>query len=539
MENIGEKDKKIPGKQIWFLLENQDELDQLSGVSEELVKRDCSVEMFTLSQLFGPAAHTLLREGVAQIQRILPFVKKTESLDLDIPDLIVTTSPSLSKALRLVPTYRKGKVAVTGIMTSFDWDTSWFDGDFDQVIVPHEKIADEFLESNWKKDRVVVAGPPLPLAFSDNLDEESARTQLGLNAEEGVIIVVDVHETEPKVIDRLVFQFTLPGKAIQPIFYYGDNTQVANGLRKSASSYGLRARMFGRVSDIENYYAASHIVMTPPNSPHIISFLAMNRPLILFGKQSKNNHQSEFLVQEGVAKWIPNLLQLGADLDVFLHSEDEISKFQSNAEKTVTCSGSRIVGEVLFQAAVNKDILRSESALETGESQPDPEAEIPFFENIGGSVSEPRTRKRRFSPISQAQAQDELASLILRERELRKKLEDAKSSRVRWEERCVLARERSEPELLNDALRCASQHRRDEQLFARELASVGTQRDLIKKRFRVSKGMPLQEQRNYSPQSPIPEREPKNSGLESRFREIEVDKDLELLRKRIRDEYKK
>ena len=90
------------------------------------------------------------------------------------------------------------------------------------------------------------------------------------------------------------FQATLIEPPARFVFHHNLDTPVAKTLRQAAEQHGRRALMFGRVPDLERFVLASDLVLTSPSDPLLVETLALNRPLLLLGKDGPAEEQVRF-----------------------------------------------------------------------------------------------------------------------------------------------------------------------------------------------------------------------------------------------------
>ena len=143
------------------------------------------------------------------------------------------------------------------------------------------------------------------------------------------------------------------------------------------------------------------------------------------------------------------------------------------------------------------------------------------------------------SPLSAAQAKDELAALIMVERDLERKLTQAQRDQEQWYQRLELARQWNETELAVEAERRLHAHQNDAARFEEELERIRAQKDKLKSRVRASRGGGgggPRPPRPEGPPSPVGPPSGSRPAPESRFRSMEVERDLSSLKERLRRE---
>ncbi|MBH24905.1 MAG: hypothetical protein CMH57_10715, partial [Myxococcales bacterium] len=342
----------------------------------------------------------------------------------------------------------------------------------------------------------------------------------------------------------------------------------------------------GQVPNLQDFIAVADLVVAPPTSARVVPTLALDRPLLLVGGASEVANQTDFLLDQGCAWHTADILRLGADLEVALGPE-RLAGLAEAAGRVGRVTGSVEVADALALILERRAELQGRVDGDSGDDEPDsPRTSGPFeligsrggrpsaapaaptgpFEAIGGGgdggggftlppiggggggeAPEPgpapparpdaRASAPTASPLSAAQAKDELAALIMVERDLERKLTQAQRDQEQWYQRLELARQWNETELAVEAERRLHAHQNDAARFEEELERIRAQKDKLKSRVRASRG-------GGGPRPPRPEGPPSPVGPpsrsrpapESRFRSMEVERDLSSLKERLRRE---
>jgi len=408
------------------------------------------------------------------------------------------------------------------------------------------------LRKGWREDRVKTAGVPLPKPFCRKLDGEEIRTRFGLDPAQGQILMVVAEGVDHHRLDRLMFQVSLVDRPVQPIFYTGDDSAAATTLRKAAGKYGVMARMFGRVDNLEEFYAACDLVLAEVSNPLIYPLLALDKPVVLFDTDIDTRPVGAFLRDEGAAVLMPDVLRLGAELEGLLNEPDELARLRDGARAVVDQEGAIRVADVLEAIAKDREALLSGPRQTPGQSQADNQMSGGgAFEVIGSADAPPTSTGSSHAPagggpaappasfeppshaarLTAAEAKDALAELILEERRVDNKLSETSRFVAQWEQRLDLAQSAGEAELAREAEPFLKHYQREEAMLIRELDRIRAQKDKLKSRV-VRPGARRPGGGSGGPPAQDPSRV---AQLEGRFRAMEIDRDLERLKSRLQN----
>jgi phage shock protein A len=137
--------------------------------------------------------------------------------------------------------------------------------------------------------------------------------------------------------------------------------------------------------------------------------------------------------------------------------------------------------------------------------------------------------------LSQAEAKEQLAQLILLERDLERRVSEIERQQERWKNRLDLARDWNEEDLAREAESVLRGYLSEAESLNAELGDVRLQKDKLRQaaRSEAERRGAGRDQGPPSQPGPGSERIP---NMEGRFQKMEVDSDLKGLKDRIRRE---
>ncbi len=575
-----EKDSK-PGVRgrIWILVDHSAREAAFEGVSVQLAERNIEAQIVTITEVIGSMAREAIVGGAERLLRGLRVAVQGRVADEDLigavrrarPDVLVITNARHVRALGLLESLTGIPVLQLGVLPDYNLSTSWIHSGLHAFVVGHEEQKQRLIQNGVIAERILVAGPAIQPGFMRDVDRDTAREDLKLT--DKFVVLVRAEGFESTVLEKLVFQCSLVDRPTRFIFHHnGDNT-TAGALRRVAEQHRMQSSMFGKVDDLERYVAAADAVILSPQDSSVAELVASRRPLLFVGEDEQYAAQMQFLVQHGVAHQVVNVVRLGSELDRFSQDEN-LAKMAESAGEIASPDANSRVAEALSTALANLETWRIAPQTETpaGPEKHTPQPEKPGipspFEDIGGPAAnsggqftspgstptptyrEPSAREstsggsvrpveqppRDYSGVSQAEAKEQLAQLILDERDLERRLAEAVRQQDRWRNRLDLAREWQEAELSAEAEAVLRGYIAEAAPLERELQDVLRQKDKLKQAAGGSAN------RGDAPAQPgtgvnSSENDRRASEIERRFSRMEVESDLEGLKDRIKREF--
>jgi hypothetical protein len=430
-----------------------------------------------------------------------------------LPDVVVVTAADTFGAGNAFTRLTGDDVLRIGLVADYALGTAWLDAPLHAWVVPVESFVPPLVDAGVDESRIEVAGPPVPEDYGASSDGASLREEWGLGPEPVVFVHCDRGVWD---LDRLAFQFSLLESDVQPIFYAGADPAVADKLRRAAAKHGVEADLLGAVPSLRDFHAVADLVVAPVEDPRIVYVLAMDRPLLLVG-EAEVRTQVEFLTALGAARHVPDVLRLGTELDL-LAAGDTLGRLRQASATVGKPDGTAKVAE-----AIARLIVAREDILAAGREAP--ETRRGPFERIGAPRAKVRVpgapAQRSASASSEAQAKDELANLIMMEREAEQKATESARAVEQWRQRLELATEWNETELAKEAEVQLERATAAEDAGREELERTRLQKEKLKESVRRGRG-----------DAPAPP----TAAPSEKFEDMEVERDLAALRKRLRDE---
>lgn len=566
-----------PSPRLWILVENGPRELAFESVVRQLGREGVDAQIVTIREVLGSVAREALAGGAERLLRGFRVAFQGRASDEDFlaavgrgkPDVLAVTNPRHIRPLGLMESLTGVATLQLGLLPDFNLAQGWFGTHLGAFVVPHGEHKDRLVTAGMPTERVLVAGPAVVPAFASPLDREAVRQELGLAGQ--VVALVRADGFEHALLEKIVFQSTLVDRGVRFIFHHNGDSATAATLRRAADQYRLPASMFGRVADLERYFAAADFAIVAPGDPWAPELMASGLPQLVVGQDEAFAEQQTFLVRHGAAAQLSDPLRLGAEIDRFAAPES-LSAMRQAAGLLVSPAATTAVAQALLLALEHRQswcqpVPRQGDAPRPGEPVPAPAAAPGPFETIGrapvpggssapapsspassapaaGYGGTPRTETYGASPsvptsaapsadtgarLSQAEAKEQLAQLIMSERDVERRLQDIERQQQRWRSRLELAREWREEELAREAEGLLRDHLAQAEPLRQELDGIRRQKEKLRHAARPAGAAEPATGANGS----VGRRE---SEIEARFQRMEADNDLQGLKDRIRRE---
>jgi len=505
---------------VWLLVDHSSRAMAMAAVADELEAKGVNVEIVTITEVLGTMARSAITGGAERLLRGLRVAVQGQSGDEDLigavqrarPDVLAITDAKNVRALNVLERLTGIPSLQVGVLPDFNLSEMWMKSGLHAFIVPHEELSERLVRSGVDPERVLVAGPAVGTGFTKKLDPAALRSEFGFS-ESQTLLLVRSDTFSLDMLGKLVFQAKLVEGDVQFIFHHNGDSGVASSLRRAASEYGLHAIMFGRVDDLERYVALADAVIVSPEEPLMSEIIAQGTPVVMVGPAGSAAAQVAFLEDHRMGRHVPDLLRLGAELERFITPES-LDAHAEQARSIGLPGGSAEVAEALLRALEHAEAWRIPAGTgqgaptgggddgSSGDDAPKDDRPAGPFETIGsgkgpstttstsggsgsgsgagGGDAGRRDDPQEFVGISRAEAKEQLAQLILAEREAERKLGEIEKEQQRWRGRLDLAREWSEEDLAEEAEGILRGYLEEARPLQQELEDVRRQKAKLK-----------------------------------------------------------
>lgn len=536
---------------IWLLVDHSTRAMAFGDVADALEAAGHTVEVVTMTEALGTMARDMFTGSAERVLRGLRVAIQGGS-DEDLigavrrvkPDVLVVTNPRHTRALSMLEGLAKTPMLQVGVLPDYNLSQAWLKSGLEAFVVPHEELSDRLVRAHVSGERIFIAGPAVEPGFARPLEREALRKEFGFSQKEPIVLV-RAEALDVPTLEKVVFQAKLVEGSVRYVFHHNGDGTAASTLRRAASEYGLPAVMFGRVEELERYIAMADMVLTVAPDPLMPEIMALGLPVMMVGAVGDAAEQAEFLERHSMGRLVSDVLRLGSELERFL-LPDVLEKYTEAARATGLPSGSREVADALLDLIVRSGDWQGEhssSHIQNLPNDQDSGSTHSAFESIGDQGGAGRTGSSRderpardhspetnYAGISRAEAKEQLAQLILAERDLERRLNGLEKEQERWRSRLELARQWNEEDLATEAQDILRGYLAEAKPLQQELQGIRNQKSKLK----VAAGGG----QTSGPAAPVDAaRSNRLQQLEGRFRRMEENRDLDDLKDRIGREF--
>jgi processive 1,2-diacylglycerol beta-glucosyltransferase len=518
---------------------------------------DAEVRVIDIFDYINPAARAVLTKGYASMLSAAPglwgFLYEKESLTDSLapaenfarsvrwdelrgllaefpPDVVAATHPFASAPF--VRLKREGtlEVPLVALITDFTIHNVWVQEGISLYTVADALLTDELAKRGAERELVYPSGIPLGEAFGRSPDVAALKAKFGLDPDPAKkVILVLAKGWEPDLADRLLFQLSLLRAPHQILLSSAGNEELAERLRRFAAIYGVRAKLFGQVENLHEFMAVSDLAVTKGGGLTAAECLASGLPMVILDPAPGDEERtSRFLTEAGVARRAQGVLSLGAEIDFVLSDATAYPRMKQAVAALAKPQAARDAGRAIYLAAQNRAaILKRERerklSAEKGAGAAGPTGAPgvkPVIEEIGQEkpADLPTT-------LTREAAKEILTGWIMNEKDARRRYEEALAEAERWQRRAEIAARRNEDPLAKEALAQAEKARREIFALEGELRRIAAEKAKIT--GRVAGGPP--------PTTTLGSPDVAGAEMESRFRNMELDDELERLKRRLQE----
>ena len=296
----------------------------------DLVKRHPALWGYLYDTTDKKSRNNPVRKLRLDIQRLSTIPLKKE-IKKCCPDWIICTH--FLPAELLDREKRKNRLAtpVSVVVTDYDVHWMWVQKHLDLFFVAHQEIALRLAEREIPAERIVSSGIPVCPAFGSSPDAKIARASLGLNPTQ-ITLLLMAGGFGVGCIDQTARMLLNLRDDIQLISVSGKNSALHKKTTDVARDYPGRMIPVGFTTSIENFMAASDLVITKPGGLTTAECLAMGKPMIIInpipGQEERN---TDYLLENGAALLAIDDVALKYKLNLLLSDAAMISRMQHNA----------------------------------------------------------------------------------------------------------------------------------------------------------------------------------------------------------------
>jgi UDP-N-acetylglucosamine:LPS N-acetylglucosamine transferase len=408
------------------------------------------------------------------------------------PRVVVALDPVSAAAVDVWRGKGLLRAPLVGVVNGLYMDPAWARTAVDRLAVADEIQAEEALDLGLPPECLVPVGVPVCGGFSSpSYDErDQYRQRFGLPADRPVVLTV-THGLELDQLSGVLFQLSMLADRMALMFDVAKDDDGADLLRRRARLYEVPARMFGKVEEAGELWAASDVVLARPHLYVEQRVVPQRIPLICLHPQGElERKRARVYSQRGIGREVHNPATLAAEVELLLRPGPLQEARQKLAEITRRVAAddlARLVAQVGAQAeqilAETREALQRDEAPAPGDAAdadgPTPPRTQGPLELIGVDTGDPSSPGQATAAPAPAET---LADVEAAEAEAGRQVLEHQRQVERWQRRLELAREKKDRDLVAEAERVADRHMQAMHRALAELARVAEKRKLLEPR---------------------------------------------------------
>lgn len=479
--------------------------DRLSSVADYIPGK-----VVDLSSLLAPDLESLVGQ--------LASDRLVEDLIREQPDVLFGVHPLTQQAMAGLSIRLLRDTALVTLIPEYAVDHGWVRHRSDLYLVASGGLREALVDLGVPLAQSAAVGLPMPKSYAA-LDRGALRRELGVGEAERLILIAS-RELDEALMEKMLFQLSLVTAPKRVIVATDGDKRSAQFLRDKAPNYSVKARLYHKAEKLSGLFAAADVVIGRPPALRVAETLSRGVPVFYLEAQSERERATAaLLAAESAGKAVDNPYTLAAELDAFFKNPQVVDKLRQGALALARPDATREIAARLARAAGEEKERLIAKRIELGRGQSAPGGDDEF-EEIGDfpgaeHVETSWTAQERHEHLSQA---------IRHAKTLEQRLREQKALLAKWEKRGALAREHKRADLVHEADVRIDTYRRTIAFLESQIELAQKTREQIKQGHVV--GSP------YTT-SPLNWERSKEEELERTFRSMEVESDLDALKRKL------
>lgn len=272
------------------------------------------------------------------------------------PDAVVCTH---FMPLELISTARRRRrldCPLYCVVTDFAVHSLWMVENVDGYYVASEEARRQLVRQGVSADRVRVSGIPIDAAFESRLSPQAARRKLGADPRLATVLMLGGGFGVGPTVEliRAFREATVP---CQLLVVAGANEKMRAEAEAAIREIGLRAKVYGFVTNIHELMDAADLVITKPGGLTSSEVLAKGKPMLIVdpipGQEQRN---CEHLLEAGAALRLYDVNDGPWKAAALLADPSRLQEMRRHAEAIARPAAARDIAEdVLKRLSTNGD----------------------------------------------------------------------------------------------------------------------------------------------------------------------------------------
>lgn len=270
-------------------------------------------------------------------------------IDIEQPDLIVCTYPTITGILAQLKYNRAIKIPLISVVTDYTVHSQWIHPSVDLYIVGSQEVYDGFVSRGIEPSRIYITGIPVKGKFERRLDRKDLLAKLNLPADRptflimgGAFGILSKVRHICKILDNAEFP-------IQSIVVCGENKKLYYSLNSLVRKGRNQFVRFGFVDNIDELMTVADVLITKAGGLTVSEALAKCLPMVIFkpipGQEEKN---AIYIKNIGAGKVVNNQKELAKALYGLIKYPEEIEMMRRAAGNIVQKNSADRAADVIL-----------------------------------------------------------------------------------------------------------------------------------------------------------------------------------------------
>jgi len=262
-------------------------------------------------------------------------------------DVIVSTyhfaNSSVLEALAHLKNDTPFITVVTDLVTA---PPIWFDPRTTLCLVPTSAAAELALRSSIDKDKIKIIGMPVSKRFGPSATAKSKlKTALGWNPTLPAIIAMAGGEGIGS-LDQIAENLSTLNVTV--VVITGKNTSLFERLNSTEAPYNLNLKIYGFVSNIDEFMKAADLIITKAGPGTIVEALNSHLPLMIYSKLSgQEDGNVSYVTDNSAGVWQPKISEMANTVQDILANPSTLENMAKATTKIAQPGASAQIAKVI------------------------------------------------------------------------------------------------------------------------------------------------------------------------------------------------
>jgi len=285
-------------------------------------------------------------------RNLLSFIFKSR------PDIIVSTHFMPASILAAMKKSGMFNIPLVTIVTDYFVHGVWINSGTDLYVVGCKEVAARLIKAGVNPSRIIATGIPVRACFEANIPKGAARVKLGLEPDKTTVLIMggscDSIKKESEIFEALIGLSELG--SVQFLIICGSDKKSYQILKTKKQNRHIKAKLFGYVDNVQEFMAASDLLITKGGALTISEALTIGLPVIMYKPIPGHEYGNAVFVESNGAGIMVNspkdLLKLVAYL---LQDQSKLKEMSLAAKKMLPAHSAENAVKAILGLAIQKN----------------------------------------------------------------------------------------------------------------------------------------------------------------------------------------